>query len=90
MAKHFLKLHENFLDKLYNNRLKEHSLCTNIITGDNFAEDVITDTRKVYRDVSKHQEEELISNIHKRNINFSETKQNFYGSVNGEWLKKQQ
>lgn len=90
MAKQFLKLHENFLDKLYNNRLKEHSLCTNIITGDNFAEDVITDSRKVYRDVSKHQEEELISNIHKRNINFRETKQNFYGSVNGEWLKKQQ
>jgi hypothetical protein len=66
MAKQFLKLQENNLDKLYNTMLKEHSLCTNVITGDNFAEDVISDTRKVYNDITKHQEEQLLYEIRER------------------------
>lgn len=90
MAKQFLKLQENQLDKLYNNMLKEHSVCTNIISGENFAEDVISDSRRVYHDISKHQEDELLIDIHDRNKKFNAAKDNFYGLVNGEWLKKQQ
>ena len=90
MAKQFLKLQENQLDKLYNNMLKEHSVCTNIISGENFAEDVISDSRRVYRDISKHQEDELLIDIHDRNKKLNAAKDNFYGLVNGEWLKKQQ
>lgn len=90
MAKQFLKLQENNLDKLYNTMLKEHSLCTNVITGDNFAEDVISDTRKVYNDITKHQEEQLLYEIRERHKMHDEVKQDYYSVVNGKWLKKQQ
>ena len=82
MAKQFLKLQENQLDKLYNNMLKEHSVCTNIISGENFAEDVISDSRRVYHDISKHQEDELLIDIHDRNKKLNAAKDNFYGLVN--------
>ena len=90
MESQFLKLKENHLDELYNDILKQHSLCTNIITGENFAEEVISDSRKVYHDVSRHQEEQILKDIRTCNKDHEKTKQDYYGHVNGEWLRKQQ
>lgn len=90
MAKIFLKLHENNLDKLYNDMLRQHSLCTNIISVENFAEDVIMDRRKVYHDIDKYQEDELIKDIKLHNDNTEPPKDDYYNYVNSGWLKKQQ
>lgn len=90
MAKEFLKLEENHLDKLYNDMLRQHSLCTNIISVENFAEDVIMDRRKVYHDIEKYQEDELIKDIKLHNDNTEKPKDDYYNYVNSSWLKKQQ
>jgi putative endopeptidase len=90
MATKFLKIDENNLDKLYNNMLKEHSLCTNIIAGENFTENVITDRRKVYNDIEKYQEKEIIKDIKLHIDTLEEPKEDFYNYVNARWLKKQQ
>ena len=86
----FLKLQENNLDKKYNAMLREHSICSNIIMGENFARDTISDSRKVYRDIDKYQEEEIIDDIKEYVKDYSETKQDFYNYVNSKWIKKQQ
>ena len=90
MATKFLKLEENHLDKLYNDMLRERSECANIISGENFAEDVIIDSRKVYHDIEQHQEEEILKDIKIHMETDKEPQEDFYNYVNGNWLKKQQ
>jgi hypothetical protein len=86
----FLKLQENNLDKKYNAMLREHSICSNIIIGENFAQDTITDSRKVYHDIDKFQEEEIIDDIKEYVKKYDATRNDFYNYVNSNWIKKQQ
>jgi len=90
METKFLKLEENNLDKLYNEMLKKHSMCTYIIAGENFAKGVIGDRRKVYHDIERYQEEMIISDIATEYKNHDKTRDDYYDYVNGSWLKKQQ
>ena len=90
MDTRYLKLQENSLDKKYNAMLRQHSLCANIITGENFARDTITDSRKVYRDIDKYQEEEIIDDIKEYVKHYKGTTEDYYNYVNGGWIKKQQ
>jgi len=89
-AKHFLKLKENHLDRLYNNLLKQHSLCTDIISSENFAEETIKDGRGTYDDLEKYRERTFVNDINDHTRNNGKTKQDYYNYVNGVWIKKQQ
>ena len=89
-AKHFLKLQENHLDRLYNNMLKKHGICSDIISSENFAEATIKDGRGVYNDLEKYREKSFVEDIKMQERTYPKTKQDYYGTVNGVWIKKQQ
>ena len=90
MDKKFLKLNENNLDKAYNAMLRQRSMCINIIADENFAHDIIKDSRKVYHDIEKYQEEAIIDVIKDYRKTYHEVKDDYYNYVNGKWLEKQQ
>lgn len=89
-ANRFLKLQENHLDRLYNNMFKRHSLCTDIISSENFAKDIIKDGRGVYDDLEEYREKSFVNDINEHNKSYPISRQDFYTYINGIWIKKQQ
>lgn len=89
-ADRFLKLQENQLDKLYNNMFKRHSLCTDIISTENFAEETIKDGRNIYDDLEEYREKSFVDTINEQNKIYPISQQDFYTYINGIWINKQQ